>query len=1235
MHHELKVLSININFFTFNLSMKIINCFAAYAFKIFSFCLALSFLVYSVNAFGQQAAGSKSNGILPNVVPASPDASSLGKFGAWPVSQYTGIPNINIPLYGIKVKDFEVPISLSYHAGGIKVDEISSSVGIGWALSAGGVITRTIVGLPDEDGFQNQFGTLDTLKSTYDLNNPNDYVFLRKVLAQQVDTEPDIYNFNIGNTSGRFFTDAKGNFESLPVNNLKVLKNPFTSNPAFGADNLTNNWIISDANGNVYIFGSTGSPFGGYNEGNGVELSRTASVAPSPPTTPNVTAWYISKIILANRADTIYFDYTQKTEIYNIPTEQSLRTSNTSGLTSYQTSGNSWETELKLNQILYNGNTTSLAAQNKLVISGQSKLTKIRWRGGYVDFLSGTARQDMQINTGKMTDMISIYDLADSKLKTFNFKYTYIQKRYYLDTLIETGSDQITSKKHTFEYIQRESLPESRIFNNFLSASNAQDHWGFYNGATGNLNLLPPNSKMPANLASFINANREPNATFNQYGTLKKITYPTGGNTQFDYETNLYDAQSPIGGDSPPAPIITAATNVQSSTTLPYERSVLVTIPFDQNNVAMNINFVNYGHPPNKNQTWFTYAKIERQNGSTYNQVYYWDSFDNFPTTSPSANPSGLYDFNFGANYLSLTAGTYRITVNNSCSGVGCFDEPSIMPSASATLNYSKYGEAQGNSGVLLGGGLRIKKIKDYDHSGTSVSAKEYVYGTGKLLTYPRYFHQYAQDVWKLTAESKVPANSSSSSPYFCMTLFAEFKETTSSSQTILGITHGSSVGYQQVKENDINAVGDNNGYINYDFSFAQDSLNTFQFDGSYWSFDILNPVMPVNNFEYKRGLLLQKDIYKKNPINGYVKIYSLNNEYDFNDNKPQNRYKRIHAMRVKQLRFVDYTCGNTLGGYVIPSPAGGNYPFKSDIGFAMYDIVTSWVQQKSNTEIQYDENGDNPITTVTNYQYDNATHLQPTRIEKIRSDGKKEFLSTSYAPDYNDNSGFIKDMKDNYLIAQPIEEVKYLAYNGVYRIISGKISTFKTGGKGFKDQEWLIENLEPIALNTFKFSNQLVGNLPFVGVNTAFSNDAKYKTRLTYHAYDDKGNPLCISQENGQKITFLYSYNSQYPIVEIKNADYAMIESILGGSTILNNFSNSNPTDQQVRDFVGILRNSSQLKDVQITSYTYKPLVGITSITDAKGMTTYYEYDAFQRLKAVKDQNGNILKQTDYHYKN
>lgn len=80
----------------------------------------------------------------------SPEASTLCKYTEFPVSYFYGLPQINIPLYELTYNDLTVPISISYHGGGIKATELSGRVGLGWTLNAGGCISRSVCGYPDE-----------------------------------------------------------------------------------------------------------------------------------------------------------------------------------------------------------------------------------------------------------------------------------------------------------------------------------------------------------------------------------------------------------------------------------------------------------------------------------------------------------------------------------------------------------------------------------------------------------------------------------------------------------------------------------------------------------------------------------------------------------------------------------------------------------------------------------------------------------------------------------------------------------------------------------------------------------------------------------------------------------------------------------------------------------------------------------------------------------------------------
>ena len=96
---------------------------------------------------GEQIDGIGSNN-LP--VPPSADVASLGQFTEYPVDINSGIAKVNVPLWMLEESDLTLPVSLNYHASGVKVDQIASCLGMGWTLNASGVISRVVKGLPDD-----------------------------------------------------------------------------------------------------------------------------------------------------------------------------------------------------------------------------------------------------------------------------------------------------------------------------------------------------------------------------------------------------------------------------------------------------------------------------------------------------------------------------------------------------------------------------------------------------------------------------------------------------------------------------------------------------------------------------------------------------------------------------------------------------------------------------------------------------------------------------------------------------------------------------------------------------------------------------------------------------------------------------------------------------------------------------------------------------------------------------
>jgi hypothetical protein len=184
-----------------------------------------------------------------SLIPSSPNANSLGTYGNVPVGLYNGTAQFQVPIYTIKTKYVEIPISLNYSSNGIRVDELPSLVGMGWSLNAGGVITRSTNHHPDNLDNRRTFPNCsissqemkDTIASYLNPNNDNDM-------------QPDIFAFNFNGYTGKFFLDNNYKPVLIGPSPIKIeVFNGFDDN----IDTLA--FKITNQEGLVYYFGDEGA----------------------------------------------------------------------------------------------------------------------------------------------------------------------------------------------------------------------------------------------------------------------------------------------------------------------------------------------------------------------------------------------------------------------------------------------------------------------------------------------------------------------------------------------------------------------------------------------------------------------------------------------------------------------------------------------------------------------------------------------------------------------------------------------------------------------------------------------------------------------------------------------------------------------------------------------------------------------------------------------------------------
>ncbi|OJJ15562.1 hypothetical protein BKI52_37390 [marine bacterium AO1-C] len=105
---------------------------------------------------------------------------------------------------------------------------------------------------------------------------------------------------------------------------------------------------------------------------------------------------------------------------------------------------------------------------------------------------------------------------------------------------------------------------------------------------------------------------------------------------------------------------------------------------------------------------------------------------------------------------------------------------------------------------------------------------------------------------------------------------------------------------------------------------------------------------------------------------------------------------------------------------------------------------------------------------------------------------------------------------------------------------------------------------------------------------------------------------------------------------VTVTGADtVVLLKTVLGWSLYEATLLNKNLASITIPNGVRIDDLRLHPADAQMSTFTHRPLVGITTKTDAKHQAIYYEYDGFNRLKYLRDFEGNILKRYTYQYKN
>lgn len=1125
--------------------------------------LNITILLLSVFGFSQN---NQTTTFKPKInnIPSSPEAGLLGKFGDIPIGLYTGTANITIPIYTIEESGVEIPIQLRYHSSGVKVAEDATWVGLGWDLSPGGAIIQEIRGKEDyldnnlhqltynQDylDFKSRLGPIESglyysMPQTGHAQKENNcnvgegnfncngipcdaYQIIEDLL--QGEGQPDIYHYSFGNYSGKFYINPESQ-EIVLMDNKDNIK--------FQKIGLYNEgWLAMTSDGNKYFFEavetSTGTILTEY-KGKTVKLTRIE--------------FYNGRIIQFNYINeffTGYFANESATIGTNVNPYENPNLSNE---------------EMTLNNKKTLASITTSEEIIEFVLENRDDINK---------------QSTDNVKRLKRIDVKSSY--TNKKIKSFEFVYSYFPcnyvgapvnnsgiiitvpyqdalcKRLKLDQIKEIGFDSneiadLSTPPHQFEYNTDITLP--------VKNSKAVDFFGYYNGKN-NLGLLPDldyfdypylfqSEMQPYQPFSYIHQKNDRFSDANYSGgyMLKKVIYPTGGRSEFEYESNSFNNQFiPNKNQINLAYKVKVAEDnnlVGNIVTQSFQLSKSTTIRFE--------NTINNGYTPN-NGSFVPYT-LQQMMGSLV-KLYKVNTNNGSPivTTLKQWDLTTVLSADFDANNGKQWIEDYRIEYDPN-PNVTYYVTTSLpnnlanntFGSVSVKSRFYYYDDTGVNTSSSFGGGMRIKSIKNYTRDQVLSSNKLINYYEGKLLnkfdpiSFRKVYYTYCSQ--NLTLRS------------------GNIRVTLSSDD--FGISGENMIGYGRVEE------------IEYDNSLNSNGKKV------YYYFNTENQTrkgMPTN-INLKNGLLTKEEFFDKN----LTKLFEK--EYGYTNLMPFTTYSGIKINRhiFGPSDYID-------PGYNVPQ--AGQFPiFHHKFTYDLYPLNSE--RNKLTSTITKEFFNGNIVTNSESYTYNIEGNIKT----KTNTNSTNEQFTTKYF----------------YPIDYP------------NTLVNGALISNNLTGIVLRTEKYNGTDILSTVHTDYDAFNSLL--LPKETYSSKGQNSPE--RRVVYDSYDTFGNVTQYTLENDTPVSIIWGYNKTKPIAKIENATNAQIVSALGTSN-LSTISESN------MNALNNLRVS--LPNSMVTTYTYIPLVGVSTITDPNGNTITYQYDEFNRLEFVYDKNGNRLSENQYNYR-